>query len=106
MKTCPGCGKEYRKGAIVILFDSNGKRRGARVCQGCADGGMTVVAVRVAPKVAFADKCIRQLRTFSKLADISAHSKEMSPEDRDFFRGRAEGLDAAIEVLKGTATKG
>jgi hypothetical protein len=108
-KKCPGCGKEYRKGSIVVLFAPGARPRGARVCQGCADGGMTVVAQKVAPKVfkahagdvaAFADKCIRQLRTYGKLAESTAKAEATPAADREFFRGRAEGLDAAIELLK------
>src|ERR1700691_841535 len=108
-KGCPACGREFRKGSIVVLFDAHGKRKGARVCQPCADGGMTVVAVRVAPKVTKAPAkdekdvwlvgVIRQLQTYGKLSEVSSKVSEEAAE-REFFRGRAEGLEVAIVLLK------
>ncbi len=112
MKRCPACGKEFRKGSIVVLFGASGKRKGARVCQPCADGGMTVVSERVAPKVtkgpAKGEKgewlagVIRQLQTYGKLSEKSSQDTSGSVDgtDRAFFRGRAEGLEVAIVLLK------
>ncbi len=44
MQTCKVCGKQYRTGRLVFIMSNDGRLKGARVCQGCADGGVTVVA--------------------------------------------------------------
>src|SRR5208337_3056997 len=110
----PACGKEYRTGTIVTLLDSsaNAGGRGARVCKPCARGALVVVAPKIAPKVAKAvesahdhdarwvQSVIRQLRTYAKLA--YAEHVRLGPGDDEGAHqlGRAEGYEAAIELLR------
>jgi hypothetical protein len=107
MTTCKACGNEFRKGVLVTLLTPKGIR-GARVCQSCANGGMIIVAQKVAPvieqKVVRApepDRIVRMLKTYASAA-LAAASKEQ-PEtggEHEFFKGRAEGIETAIEVIK------
>lgn len=101
MSKCPAHGGEFRKGVLVTLLVPGKGLRGARVCQDCANGGMTVVAPSVAPvvsqKVARPDGYERALRQLQVLA---RSARSMAVTDSDFYSGRAEGFEGAIEVIK------
>jgi hypothetical protein len=108
MSTCPACQREYRSGTIAILLDSNGQPTNKRVCQKCASGGLLIVATKVPAPVqekvvrapAF-DNIITQLRVMSRAARVSEQRAEFDGGSPDpYFQGRAEGLEAALELVK------
>jgi hypothetical protein len=108
MTECKGCGREYRKGRTVILVSPK-ETRNARVCQSCADGGVVIVAKKIAPlvqakstvpekRILFAS-VVKQLDTLRKALDLTIDTKS-GLEENTFIEGKVEGLESAIEVLK------
>ncbi len=100
MTRCKACGNEFRKGVLAFLLAPSGLR-GARVCQTCAAGGVLIVAPKLGPLVQKkevrsdgVERAVRQLRTMTRASTLGMNA------DSDFQRGRAEGLEGAIEVLK------
>ena len=114
MAKCRSCGKEYRKGTLVMLLDaeSNSGGRHTRVCAGCARGGMLLVAPRAAasakrdperleqPLVEKVAAAIRQLRGYARMAEKAARDNQ-DQYNRGWHGGRAEAFDGAVELLKG-----
>jgi hypothetical protein len=106
MTKCKGCGKEYRKGARVLLL-INGGIQGARVCQTCASRGATLVAAHAVPVVKYVIdartdaviRILRQLRILSKLAGAAIKEAGNDHEMMAHAQGREEGFDGAIEVI-------
>lgn len=106
MSRCKGCGGEYRKGTTAVLFGQDGSFKPARVCPKCIARGLTIVACFVPPvvkevKQAPADLqgAIRTLRTWAKLSASNGESAGAA-DGREHFRGRAEGLESALELLE------
>jgi len=84
-----------------------GGLKGARVCQSCAGGGVLIVAPTVAPVVKVATKkddgvarALRMLRTYAAASNAGASSGSETSYNAHYQRGRAEGFEGAIEVLK------
>jgi hypothetical protein len=111
MTNCPACGNSYRTGTTVLLLDpafgSAGVRK--RVCSSCANGGVVVVAPRLQPvkrekviKPPQYDLIINQMRVLMRAANASASYDGQ----KEHFTGRAEGLEAAIEIVKRVAGQG
>lgn len=74
MKRCKLCGNQFRKG--VLAFHKDGSRlKGGIVCQSCANGGVLLVA-----------------------------AEPVKISDGGNFRGKLEGLEAAIALLEGGRT--
>jgi hypothetical protein len=99
MTKCKGCGKEFRRGSLAFLLTVDGIK-GARLCQTCVAGGVTIVAPKLGPVVRQVvgndkeqvDKVLRQLRTYARVASAGAASA--------YQLGRAEGFEGAIELIK------
>jgi hypothetical protein len=107
MSTCPAHGGDYRKGVTVTLLDPVTGPRRARVCQSCANGGLIIVAPKIAPvvqeKVARPegyDGIVRQLAMYAKMARTTADSAEDGSVEQVHQEARAEGIECAIETLK------
>ena len=114
MKLCKVCGKSYRSGRIAYIMSDKGLK-GARVCQGCATGGVLVVAASEAARCKCgqpATKCHACAGT--KSGDVVAAIKVLEgrlkvtkstryvldPAGDAATEGRIEGLESAIELLK------
>lgn len=113
MNTCPACEREFRSGSLVTLLDPVARTsERKRVCSRCASGGLIVVAPRQTPIVKglsaktlqsvddTIQRTIRTLRTFANLAARESRSAK-DPDTMRFQDGRAQGLEAAIELLRG-----
>ncbi len=114
MARCRACGKEYRKGTLVTLLTPGGKAgaEGARVCSGCARGGVLLVAPRVAvpakrdavskehPLALHIAAVTRQLRTYARAANAAVASEVGGSPEACHHAGRAEAFEGAIELLK------
>lgn len=115
MKTCKVCGHEYRKGRIAFIMGKRGLKS-ARVCQGCADKGVVLVAaspiqackcgkpatkchVCAGTKSGSLDDAIKRLEGLAKAKRL-AKVASMSEHDIVTNDGQIEGLEAAIELLK------
>ncbi|MHB8107891.1 MAG: hypothetical protein ACYDH4_10785, partial [Candidatus Cryosericum sp.] len=77
MKKCKGCGNEYRKGAIAFLI-VNGELRGARVCQGCANSGVTIVAPKMVVPAARERKSEAEIDTSRMLRGLAKKFRGMA----------------------------
>jgi hypothetical protein len=114
MARCRACGKEYRKGVLATLLTPGGKAgaEGARVCSGCARGGVLLVAPRVAapakrdavdkehPLAVHIVTVTRQLRVYARAANVAAASEVGGSPEACHHAGRAEAFEGAIELLK------
>lgn len=96
MKTCKGCGNEYRKSKHALLVFGDGSVSNARVCPDCIKRAIRVVAVLRAPILRIDRKrtdddvarVLRMLTTYAKFAKSEG------------LDGRSEGLEAAIETVR------
>jgi hypothetical protein len=106
MTKCKGCGNEFRRGSLAFLLTVDGIK-GARLCQTCVAGGVTIVAPKLGPVVRQVvgnnkervDKVLRMLRT-SAAAARSTVAAEGGNEVSVCAQGRAEGFEGAIELIK------
>lgn len=95
MSTCGACPRTYRVGTMALVFSEKEPPARRRVCPECARRGLLVVAkTRNVSKVQIVrsgvvDKAIRMLTTYAKQATAAG------------LDGRAEGLESAIQCLKG-----
>jgi hypothetical protein len=112
MTTCKGCGNGFNKGSLAFLL-VKGKLKGARVCQKCAGGGVTIVGIHVAPVVvqgqtkderAILRKALKPIITNLE-AQVTAlqrtHRPNVSAEE--FLNGKIEGMENVLAVLKNAA---
>jgi hypothetical protein len=115
MKTCKVCGHEYRKGRIAFIMGKRGLKS-ARVCQGCADKGVVLVAAspiqackcgKPATKChvcagikapLFIDGAVKVLE--GRLKAVKTVRYTLNPAGDPFTEGKIEGLESAIELLK------
>jgi cytochrome c551/c552 len=107
---CPACGKAARTWRIVLLLDGSGALKGRKVCQGCHDGGVTVVAPVLAPVVQ-ADRAERRaqaevLAPFVRNLEAKLRARKGgsgnvpgSPEDCS-WTGYDEALEDVVALLK------
>jgi len=109
LSRCKGCGGEYRKGSIAVLFFQKGGSARTRVCPSCVKRGVLVVPELLAPVVKRVEKrseaveeAIRTLTTYMKAAQACADGTkdEDGFSGRVFQIGRVEGYESAIELLK------
>ena len=107
LSRCKGCGGEYRKGSIAVLFLQKGGSARTRVCPGCVKRGVLVVPELLAPVVKRVEKrseaveeAIRTLTTYMKAAQACADGIKDGYSRRAFQIGRVEGYESAIELLK------
>ena len=114
---CPGCERTCRIGTLVTLIDPvdrTAERR--RVCKRGATGGLIVVAPRQTPIVRglktlsrrgdAVAQAIRMLTTYARAAlEESKRRESMGTAEEllqaEYQRGRGEGFEAAIELLRG-----
>lgn len=107
MTKCKACGREFRRGVIVMLLAGD-VARSARVCQACASGGMTVVAAKVAPApkrepdplLPKVHKAIRQLCVLAKAAHVAEQQDAKGSPEANYQGGRLEGFEGAIKVIE------
>jgi hypothetical protein len=115
MKTCGLCARTYRKGSLAVVMTDRGLKS-KRVCQDCADKGITLVAAMPAVRckcgkpatkchvcagtksgdLAGAIKVLEGRLKARKLMPV-ASMDEHAVETND---GVIEGLESAIELLK------
>jgi hypothetical protein len=113
MSRCKGCGGEYRKGSIAVLFFQKGGSARTRVCPGCVKRGVLVVPELLAPVIRKVEKRGDEVEQAIKILTVYANSARRSQADQfnsgkwptneaqaSFFQGREEGLLTAIERLK------
>lgn len=108
MTKCRACGKQARKTRIAHVLAGRGLK-GGRVCQECFDGGAHVVAPTLAPTVdvAKAERLAQRevLAPFIKLFEGQVKALRAMPcpneAEESFINGKIEGLEGAIEALKG-----
>ena len=112
MTTCKGCGNGFNKGSLAFIL-VKGKLKGARVCQKCAGGGVTIVATHVVPVVVQGRTkderaTIREaLKPIIKNLEAQVTAlKQTVPSDNqasDFIQGKLEGMENVFAVLKNAA---
>ena len=119
---CPGCDADARKGTLVLLLDPrSGKHKRQRVCPRCVRRAVLVAAplqtpivkgLKVKPAASGdVDRAIRMLTTYGKAArasELREHEAALKHGDVDaraentaYHRGRAEGFEGALELLRG-----
>jgi hypothetical protein len=105
---CPSCGQSFRTGVTVLLVDPRLPAERKRVCRRCASKALRICAPYQGPIVKAApaprsddvERAIRMLTTYAKAANAAAATAARGIE-HEFQRGRAEGFEGAIELLRG-----
>ena len=95
IRVCPACGNRTRCKFRIVLLQSRGGATNRKVCQSCADQGVTIVAPRIVSAVD--SGAVSAVMRDEILSQLIASIQSRIPVSR---ASETAGLERAIQILK------